>query len=567
MVTPPPVPPSTADEAAESVDDLRARMQKLERLLRDLSAQLAIQLRERRLAERQAHAERSLRLELQEELADRDQDALRRALGDLAAAEHRIRELEDELARVRRRAVEVEHFAAVERARANGALRAERAVAQRARTRAAANGAAAGTGLAVAPLPSPSAHTCALQHERAALQHERAAREHRLAGPSPGLASGGEGADPNLAQTLAALRSELDELRAGVERATAASAGELDPLRAAAQSARPGSAPSAPAAPGPQRSEPAPVEAARSERAPAPELVQAERLQAALARLREATPRYPVDDAPVDDAQDPAVPSAPVDDAPVPESEQPSVPPAALRRAWLADVFKRLAGEDPLMAGELLLALLPAQHVIHAEPLAYDLILRSDQCIRVTVRGGAQELRAADSPRPRAEVDFQVAGEAASIARTLVAGRFRRRFGRGMAHVSGDKRGFEALRELVRAPLELHELYAAGVRLQAPLAFVVIAMMIDPADTVGERFTIAHRAPGAAEADRFLHVDDGKRPVADALGDPALATTIVCAGESVPAAIAGAATAEVEVRGERWPLELLARWLERAQTA
>ncbi len=178
------------------------------------------------------------------------------------------------------------------------------------------------------------------------------------------------------------------------------------------------------------------------------------------------------------------------------------------------------------------------------------------------------ELDVTDSPRPGSEVDFQVVGELASIARTLVAGRFRRRFGRGMARVNGDKAAFAALRELVRAPLSLRELHAAGVRLDAPLAFTVVSMMIDPADTAGERFTIAHQASGASPVSSYLHVRDGERPwVTDTLGDAALAATIVCPGDSLLLVLAGVPRQDVDVCGERRPLELLQRWLERAQSA
>ena len=152
------------------------------------------------------------------------------------------------------------------------------------------------------------------------------------------------------------------------------------------------------------------------------------------------------------------------------------------------------------MAGQLLLALLPAQAAVHREPLAYDLILGPGECVRVTVRSHAREpgdiapdpsaeaadptcpesvVEFADSPRAESDVDFQVLGELTSVARTVAAGRLRRRFGRGMAHVNGDRAAFGALRDLVRAPLGARQLRAAGVRLEAPLALTVVSLMVD----------------------------------------------------------------------------------------
>ena len=321
-------------------------------------------------------------------------------------------------------------------------------------------------------------------------------------------------------QSIRALRRELDApggagspapggalvpARDRLAESMPAPGGVAGPVRAREASAEAARACEAP--PQPARRE-APTEPLQAREPPAAP-VQAERLQAALARLRETTPRSP-------DAQ-----------APVSDVASRSAPGAAPPRDWLAPVFRRLVGKDPQMAGQLLLALLPAQAAVHRQPLAYDLILGPGECVRVTVRSHARQpdgtdspqadsseqgsdqsrrgseidlasslasesgveaadppcpesvVEFADSPRAASEVDFQVLGELASVARTVAAGRLRRRFGRGMAHVIGDRAAFAALRDLVGAPLGVRQLRAAGVRLEAPLALTVVSLMVD----------------------------------------------------------------------------------------
>jgi hypothetical protein len=278
--------------------------------------------------------------------------------------------------------------------------------------------------------------------------------------------------------------------------------------------------------------------------------VESQRLEAALVRLREAAP-------------------------PAPPGDQGEAPPQAVagarrqrapKKVWLARVFKRLVVEDPMTAGRLLLQLLPAQRAVHPEPVSYDLILGELACVRVTVDDGAPEIEFADAPRALGDVQFQVSGDLASIARTLAVGRFRRRLGRRLARVKGDKDAFGALAELVRAPLSLRELHAAGVRLDPPLALTVVSLMFDPGWTAGASFTIAHQATGARIAGAYLHVRDGHPlSVSDTAPDAPPETTIVCPPDSLLLVLAGVRRTDTFVRGEHRPLELLEQWLEKAQ--
>ncbi len=377
----------------------------------------------------------------------------------------------------------------------------------------------------------------------------------------------------------AGLRAELDRLGADLAGARAQAQGragaiaEAQAMLAEAQAMsfrlRAVSQPLPALEPGSLADELAALESRLENQAPQPGPVQAERLQAALVRLREAAPEAAAD--------------GPRVSTPPPLEQR-----ARSARPWLVRVFKQLLSEDPVRAGQLLLALAQMQHAVHRDPVAYDLILGPRACVRVTAREQAPEPHTAasdtkatqvvgdeprrrsevditDSPRPLSEVDFQVVGELASIARTVLAGRLRRRFGRRTARVDGDLAAFAALRELVQAPFGVGELHAAGVRLAAPLALCVVSIMIDPADTAGERFAIAHQAPGSSSRG-YLQVCDGKRlAVSDTLGDAAPTATIVCAGDCLLPALAGVAIQSVDVQGELRALELVQGWLARAQ--
>jgi hypothetical protein len=237
--------------------------------------------------------------------------------------------------------------------------------------------------------------------------------------------------------------------------------------------------------------------------------------------------------------------------------------------AWLWPIFRAWTRENPLQAGQLLLHLLPAWTAIHPLPVAYDLILGDRACVQVTVGAGNVEVRHTDAPRRPEDVHFQARSDLTRLARTVAAGRMRRRLGRGMARVTGDHEAFARMGLLVRAPLTLAELREAGVRLDPELTLSLIARMIEPAWTVGERFTLVHRLPDSPTASAHLEIRDGAPPSA-AAGPPAgpADTTLVVAADALAHALATPeARAEASVEGRPEPLARLAEWLERAQSA
>lgn len=597
------------ETARRRVVELGAQIEQLERDLVEaraesdrLRSEIAERDRRLRTAEQHVHAELSLRADVEQELTRRT----RAARHDLAALHERVAEGERELARMRRAVDEAGHLAAAAEA-ARAAAEAARAVAEpppaepvadlaRARLTRREFELRASTGFSppVARMPRPvqraEDRTALLLEEgmvrrRAVPTEDRSALERELVAAREQIAAQREELEAQR-QALQAQREAFEAQRAEVEAQRAeveAQRGEVEAQRAEVEAQRRRTARAYEAIElvrGELRQlRVAPPTAARSispanppsvagSASPAAGPIQADRLSEALSRLRERTPVPP--------SEEPGetVPAAePLGAPPVVESKPESRPAPLARpvKPWLGAAFRALAKQDPSMAGHLVLALLPAQRAADPHPVAYDLVLSDVLSAHVTVDSSAAHVGLDATTRPLAEVDFELVGDPAGIARLLAAGRLRRRLGRlapgrRMALVRGDRRRLTALDRLIGAALTLEQLGAAGVEFDPPLAMTVAALMIDPEWTVGERFVIAHRQPHGPSPDAYLHVRDG-RPVlasADAPHSP-LSAVIACSSQELLGVLAGASPAQ-EVAGDERSLALLLGWLERAQS-
>jgi hypothetical protein len=297
--------------------------------------------------------------------------------------------------------------------------------------------------------------------------------------------------------------------------------------------------------PTPQASAPLPKPVSISAPTAAP--VEPARLNDALTRLRETiAPQDP-----------PAAPSTALVRSPSMHE--------ALTRPSLERAFRTMARTDLDAAGRLLLELLPLQRVVYPHAIAYDLVLAPDRCVWVSVPNGTPTIEVQTAPRPRQEVDFQVVGDPARIARLLTAGRLRRFFGRRGARVRGHREGVAALSSLLGAPLDLGALHRAGVRPDPVIAFGLLAAMIDPAWTATERFTMAHATPGASRT--YLIVREGRPLTATRIapeGGPS--TTMHCTTDALLAALAGEPVPGVRVDGDVGAYLSLRKWIKRAQS-
>jgi hypothetical protein len=574
------------------------------------------------VAEQRAHAEQALRQDLARQLADRaaQADRVREVLGDLAAAEERIRALERDLHDARRRGDEAEQVAAAavaareraeqtarraersaaprdlspvpapaerDRLRFEHELRVRRATAQQrlpVEPSPAAVRVAAPPRTPEPPASAPDALAAALREELTARAAADGALRARLVDAEGRLASRVL-IERRTAGILGQLRAELDGLRTAfarereerqrAERHAAELSADLSggrlrsrqahdaiadlrealeglfPARSAqaaelAQPAHPGDAGSAGAT---SPSTPAP---ARPSGEDGESVVEPGRLNDARLRLRQAAELREQGT----EADSPA-PRADPPGTEVPGEER-------TRGAWLEPLWRELARSDPGAAGRLMVELLPAQREAFAGQVSYDLVFESRRgCARVTVADGAPVLVRAREPRPADEVDFQVVGDPAAIARLLTAGPWRRRFGRGVARVRGRRQRLAALRALPGVRLDLRGLHRVGVRLEPELMLRLVAMMIAPSWTEREQFALRFDGQDVL----YLVIRPGIAPAVTAEA-PASGVTATLSGsaEGLMLALAGGPAPDIEITGEDWPLVLLRKWIKRAQS-
>lgn len=605
----PSAPSPPAPEAEPRVEELERRLADAQADRDQLTASLAQGERTRRIAEQRAHAEQALRRDLARQLASREREALRvrEAMGDLAAAEDRIRTLERQLGDARRRGDEAEQLAAAARARSQRVPRPP-----------------------APPVSAPEAEAARVRLERRLRVHQAQAGERVPAEPArravalaprpvepeaalawseppatapPGLVdtlrreldarAAGDGAlrarlvaaetrlaarvllEQRTTETLRQLRDELDGLRTALERerarrrAAEARAAKLEREAGARGQAE-------------QR-------AARLER----ELGgQRERsrdaydaigeLRGTLERLRDpslASSPSPGHETP-GHAPGPATGAGPVQVdrlndalARLRDSVAPPDTPAQDTSVSLTPggrtlegAFRRLVKRDAGAAGELLLDLLALQRAAFAHPIAYDLVLGPGRgCVRVTVGEGPPIVQLHGAARTREEVDFRVTGEPARIARLLTAHGIWRRLGLRVARVRGRRDGLAALQALLSLPLDLGSLQAAGMRLRPAGVLALVSAMVQPAWTAGERFVIAHRDPEGQIV--YLVVADG-RPLEVSRTAPAgrVATTIAGPAPALVSALTGDQASEAEISGDAGPLASLRTWIKHARS-
>ncbi|WP_148261064.1 hypothetical protein [Conexibacter woesei] len=229
---------------------------------------------------------------------------------------------------------------------------------------------------------------------------------------------------------------------------------------------------------------------------------------------------------------------------------------------WLPAALRRLVREDPETAGRILVGMLPAHGLVTQRPLAYDLVLADRGTVAVDVRSyGRTTVRALDGPRESRRVDFRVAASHAGFARLLLTRRGLRR----RARVRGSRRRLRELRRLSREPLALRDLASTGATLEPALALWLAALAIQPADTVGHRFTIAHAPLPGGPADAWLRIQDGAPPsvLRTPPGEP-VAATLRCTRGALIALLAGVAPPAGEgaaIDGDAAVLELVRGWI------
>jgi hypothetical protein len=294
-------------------------------------------------------------------------------------------------------------------------------------------------------------------------------------------------------KALEAARGSLGARIAELDRHAAGLAGELELQRRAGEQAE---AAARIARPAPERAERLAADldaaaAALRERVPSPAPEQPTPDPAAPLA---ATPEASAPDVATTEAA--TAPAAPPDAAPPdvipPDAATPEAPEQVGHR--LRGALVRLAREDPLSAGRILAALLPAQAVILKRAADYDLTIHEVGTFAITVAGGRAWVKPVERPRGRRNAEFHVAAGAQALAEILNGAPPRLKRFSGPQRVSGRKRRSKpVLSALVSARISFAEALNAGVELDVELVMAVLAHVIDPAWTRGHTFTVEQR--------------------------------------------------------------------------
>ncbi len=578
-----------AAEADALAGELSSALSRMERELESAreaparaEAEVAEHERARRAAEQQAYAERRAGAEIAEEAAQRVRAAeteASRARERAHAARRVARELAQDVVRLRRRVAEAEHAAA-----AAGASR--RRSTPGATSSAQAPGAewvvfrASGPVLALErPIPAAPDRSSAAR----LLAAEGRARTSAEAGASAGAErllaqarSLAEEAATRLAEARRASErdtSDLDRVRAGWAQAeealraertlTARAHAAVAELRAElAALATPAPAPPSPVPatlPDPELTELADRAAALSASAkPSEREPIAERLEAARVRLREAARRE----------EELHAASSPAEATPESEPASRASDPGAA--PWFPAAFARLAAEEPAVAGDVLLGLLPALAGVVERPTAFELTLPDAGRLLVRAAPGRTSVESIGARAKRGTIDFRLRADPAALGAFAAAEGVGRIRAPARVRLRGRRVHAAVLQRLVRAPLTLTGLAELGVDLGPELAYRLLARGVEPAWTAGHAFTILHETTGLGGSRAWVSVGDGQ-PLAVSGSPPAgpVAASVFCRRGALLPVLAGAplpAGEDAALGGDPAAFALLQGWLARAQS-
>lgn len=234
------------------------------------------------------------------------------------------------------------------------------------------------------------------------------------------------------------------------------------------------------------------------------------------------------------------------------------------RTRWLTEAIVRLAHTgDPTRAAALIVALLPAQALFVRWSTTYALEIEEVGSFRVSLDRG----EATVSPLSGSDdVDFVIAGPARELASLAGGGASRRLPG---VRISGRRRRARKLLRALRSPLGTVELARSGLDVAPELLLAALGQAVDPAWTVGHRFTVAYRLLGATQQTVHVQVGDGNALIiGPAPAGAAAMVTMSVTPTALAALLSGSPAASEpvpEVAGNANALALLMEWFDRAQ--
>ncbi len=576
-----------AAEADTLAGELSSALSRMERELESAreaparaEAELAEHERARRAAEQQAYAERRAGAEIAEEAAQRVRAAeteASRARERAHAARRVARELAQDVVRLRRRVAEAEHAAAAAGARrrrstAGAASSAQTPGAEWVVFRASGPVLALERPIPAAPDRASAARLLAAEgRTRTSAESGASAGAERLLAQARSLA---EEVATRLAEARGASErdaSDLHRVRAGwaqaeealraertlTARAHAAVAELRAELAALATPAPPAPAPAAP--PDPELTELADRAAALAVSAKPSEAEPiADRLEAARVRLREAARR----EEELHAASSPA--EATPESEPASRASDPGVVP------WLPRAFARLAAEEPAVAGDVLLGLLPALAGVVERPTAFEFTLPDAGRLLVRAAPGRTSVESIGARAKRGAIDFRLRADLAALGAFAAAEGVGRIRAPARVRLRGRRAHAAVLQGLVRASFTLTGLAELGVDLGPELAYRLLARGVEPAWTAGHAFTILHETTGLGGSRAWVSVGDGQ-PLAVSGSPPAgpVAASVSCRRGALLPVLAGAPLPGGEhaaLGGDPAAFALLQGWLARAQS-
>jgi hypothetical protein len=229
-----------------------------------------------------------------------------------------------------------------------------------------------------------------------------------------------------------------------------------------------------------------------------------------------------------------------------------------LRRALVA-----LAQDDPVVAGRLLVGLLPVVAEVLEQPVTFDVTIRGLGTYAVT---GADVWRVPHK-RGRDEALFHLQGDAVALAGLLAGDE--QRAGRFLGRVKASRRKrAQVLAPLEQARLSLADALKAGARVEPALIYAALPYAVEPAWTRGHAFTVAQEIVQHSTRTWYVTARDGERLAVaeDCAHEPD--ATVTMSRAAFHALLRGDAPEPGDrpaIRGDRAAVAALKGWTDRAR--
>jgi hypothetical protein len=179
------------------------------------------------------------------------------------------------------------------------------------------------------------------------------------------------------------------------------------------------------------------------------------------------------------------------------------------RVSWLAPAIRAMAGRyGAERAGELIVALLPAQRLAVKSPVRYELRIEELGTYLVELDFERTTISKMQAELPAGELDFRLEGHAADLAE-LAGGGCGRRI-RGVT-VRGSKRSAKRLLKALRRPLLLADLALAGVDPPPELLLEAVGEAIQESWLAGRRANVLYKIEGTPGQGVQVQIAEGSR--------------------------------------------------------